>query len=582
MTTAVGVCLLWIGSISAQETKATITAASSDRLQTDLKSLIDLSAPNLQKQWTTLKDVLDSFVQGVSTNAPARLDVHFGTQELTYVATVPVADLDGRNGFIANIKAFGNSVQGPDATGLYTISPQRAVARGPRPVRNPAPAAPTKPYYMRVFNGHAVLSGRADLLPKTAAEVGQAITDVKGMLPGATDVSGELKNTAASMAAGQRNFKELRKQLEAAVEFRRGEAQADFELRKLSLEQNLDEAQRFLTESQLLQMRWTTDEKNAKAHGELLLTGVPGSSLAESIDLLVQQPSQFANVKFGPKPALQLRLNMAMDPMRSAHAEDLYRVMLPSLQGTMDSRPNLNAEGKATAKSALAQLFQMLNDSLPLKILDAIVDVHSSSDGKYVGVCAIRTADGTKATDILALFPKIRSGWKFETNVAQQQGVVIHKLTVPMHRKEEFQAVFGGELAVLIGVSKNAVWGAAGQGALDRLKTAIDEAALPAPTTASPEFLSLDMRVEPWIRVLDAMRSKEPPSTSTDKAQIEFEKQRDKTRKYALETLGSRDDIIQATLSRKGNEVHGTFDVHPGILRFIGTMLADFTAENLR
>lgn len=581
-TLALVVCGGLAGVAPAQEARISTAIASSDRIQEDLQAIIHLASPNLQRQWTNLKNVLDSFVDGVDVTKPIGLDLHLAGQEAAYVLKVPVTRMAGRGGFVNNVQAFGFKVSAPDPSGLYTIEQVRATPRGPRgrqPTPAPAAAPPSKPYYMREVAGHAVIAPRKDLVP---ANIGNPFNSLQKLVPGATDVAAALENDAAGMEAKRKAFQELRKQLEAAVEFRRGETREEFQLRKLSLEQNLNEAERFLIESGKLEVRWTTDSKQADGRGELLLTGLPGTALEDSIKQLVQKPSFFANVMFGAKPALQLRVNFAADDLRSQHAADLYAAMLPVLQATMDTRPNLNATGKTTAKDAIAKLFVMLNDAIPLKVLDGFIDVHASSDGKHVGLCGIRTADGRKATEILALFPQIRAGWEFQTDVDEHGGVKIHKMTIAPHRKEEFQAVFGGPLEIYIGVSEPAVWGAAGAGSLDALKKAIDQSAQPAPSQTAPEFVELQMRFEPWIKLLDAMRAKEPPSQTTDKEQLEFEKQRDKTRKYALETLAPGDDLLKTVLKRNGDQVEGTLEIQKGLLRLIGTLIADFTSENLR
>jgi len=560
----------------AQETRITIGLAGSDRLQADLKSLIDKSPQRLHKQWKTLKEILDSFVQGADLTKPVRLDLSFSPKELTYVAGVPYLKWAGREGLEENIKAFGFKLSLPDAGGIYTVEQSRAGARGSK-TKKPAAGPPPKPFYLRLAFNQAIIASDKALIP---ANISDPSLPLKTLLPGETDAVADLQNDAKSMEAKRKNFQEFRKQLEAGIEFKRGEAQADFDLRKLALQQNLNEAERFLIESERLNLRWTTDIPGSQGLGELLLTGLAGTDLAESIGLLVNKPSYFANVKLAPQPVLQARVNFAIDPLRSGHAADLYDKLLPVMQGAMDTRPNLNAAGKTAAKEALGKLFVMLKDAIPLQVLDAHVDVHRSADGKHAGVVGIRAVDGTQATEILQLFPKIREGWKVEAGVTEHQGVTLHAITVAPHRQEEFRSVFGGEPLVYVGVSKDAVWGAAGQGSLDKLKLAIDAASQPPPAEVAPEFLSLEMHFGPWVRLLDVLRAKEPPLKSTDKTEIEQEKQRSRIRQYALDTFGT-EGVMKGWLRRDGTEVKGRFEIDGAVLRFLGTVIADFTEKSL-
>jgi hypothetical protein len=566
------------GSNWAQDTRITIAAAGSERLETDLKFLFDLAPTPLNKQWGSFEKFIKSFTEGADPKEPARLDFIFGGQELSYLAAVKYGKWDGRGGMRESIEAFSFNLKDvPGVPGLYLAEQQQARSRNKKKPSTPA-APPRKPFYVRNIHGQAVIAKEQSQLPANLPDPSLILKD---LLPGGTDVAVVLKNDAATVEARRKKFQELRKELEAGVQFKRGEPEADFALRKLSLEQNLAEAERFLIEADQLNIGWTTDPQSATGTGALLLTGLPGTSLAASIEQLVQTPSHFANVTFGEKPSLQARVNFAIDDLRSGHAMALYDTLLPSLQGQMDSRPNLNAEGKQTAKTALAGLFEMLNASIPLKVLDAIVDVHATDDGKHVGLCAIRAADGTKAVPLLAMFPKIRAGWEFTANVGEHQGAALHTLKVGAHRLEEFSAVFGGEPVIHVATSKDAVWGAAGAGSLERLKQALDQAAQPAPTTTAPEFLTLQMRFGPWVQVLDVLRAKEPPLVNPDKAALEAQKTQTRMRKYALDAFGSGEDLLSATLRREGGEVRGAMSINRGLFKFLGTVMADFSAENL-
>ena len=101
------------------------------------------------------------------------------------------------------------------------------------------------------------------------------------------DLVAELKNDAAGIGVRRDNFKALRKQFEALIKFRRGEDPHAFELRKLALNQQLDEAERFLVESENMQIRWTTDTVKGLGRGELSLTALPETELLTSVPSVV-------------------------------------------------------------------------------------------------------------------------------------------------------------------------------------------------------------------------------------------------------------------------------------------------------
>jgi hypothetical protein len=580
MFTAVAVvgCLLTAGAF-AEEPKITIGAASAARLRADLKYLAELAPVPLNKKWATLEATLLSFEEGVNADGPLQLDFYFAGKGLKFGAAIPVTKMTGNGGFINNLQSFGFTVGKPDASGLMEVKQAQANVRGKKAA---APAGPApKPFYMRELTGskYAVMHSEAAGIPANLPDPSIAL---KAWVTDPIDVAVRLKNDAAGLKSRQENFAAMRKELEAAIQFKRTDTEAAIELRKLSLRQHLAEAERFLVESENLSATWVTDAAKQLAKGEMVLSALPGTSLESSIQLLCNKPSAFANVKFHPQPALQARVNMAVDDLRAGHAKEFYPVLQPVLNAEIDARPALSAAGKAAGKKALGVLFEMLNESIPLRVLDAFIDVHATDDGKNGVICGIRTADGTKATAALEQFPSIREdGWKFQKSVSEHGGVTIHAMTVAPHRMDEFRAICGGEPTVLIGVSKDIVWGAAGKDAMTKLKTAIDQAALPLPEKTDPVFASVQMRIAPWIEVLDIMRQKEPKPAATDKTAQETERQRTKLRKIAKDAFAPADDMLEVSLRREEDQVLGTLNASPGIQRFIGSVLNYITDEYL-
>lgn len=555
---------------AAAATRITIVAASDDRIREDLEYLVKLGPANLQKYWKDLSEMLESFEDGVDKTRPIGMEFIFGGEQLGYMPIIPITALEGRGAsFVNNVNGFGYK-SAKDASGLWTLSP--IVGRNKKAAAGPPPVT----MFMREATGkYAVISAdKADLPVKLADP---SLLWAK-FLTGARDTVAHMTGDPATIDARRKSFKELRKQLEAAIQFKRGESEADFALRKLSAEQSFNESERFLIDTKELLIAWTTDAAKNEGLGELLLTANPGTDLDASIKLLTQQPSYFANVRFHDKGTLQARINFAIDPMRSKHAKDLYPVMLPSVKDWVDARPALDGKGKAAGKAAVDVLFEMLTEAIPLKNADVFIDLHASSDGKNTLVGGLRAADGTKAVEALKQFPNIRSGWEWEENAGEHQGVKFHKLTVAPHRAAVVQALCGGEPIIHIGTSKDAVWFAAGQDAVKELQSAIDAVQKDAPEKADPVFLDVDLRLHILVDVLDAYRGSFPPGTS--KEDKDLEKQRAKWRQYGKDAFSAGDDQLVGKLIHEGDAVKGDFKVKLGALKFVGTMIADFVADN--
>lgn len=554
----------------APATRITIVGSSDQAIRDDLQYLVKLAPTALHKQWKTLDETLQSFEDGVDLKRPIGVQFILGGEEMGYMPIIPFNTLEGKGAvFVNNVNGFGFK-GAKNAAGMWVFAP--VVSRSKKAAAGPPP----KTMYMREGpNKYAVLSTDQADLP---AKMPDYTAPWKNWLVGNRDIVMHLGGDASSMPARRKSFQTLRKQLEAAIKFKRGETEADYELRKVGAEQSFNESERFLIDTQDLVIAWTTDSEKNAGIGELSLAAHPGTDLAKSIDLLTTNHSYFANVAFHDKGTFQVRTNFAIDPMRSKHAKEFYPLVVPVVKASIDQRPALDEKNKAAAKAAVDVLYKMLDEAILLKVLDLFIDAHASADGKNTLIGGIRAADGNKAVDALKQFPNIRPGWKWTENVDEHQGVKLHSLTVAPHRAAVVQALCGGEPIIHFGTSKDAVWFAAGQNAVQELKAAIDAVQKPVEGAVDPTFLQMDVRLHVVTDVLDAYRGSFPPGTS--KEEIRDEKQRAQWRKYGIDAFAEGKDQLTAKLVHQGSDVQGDFNAGHGALKFVGTMLADFIKEN--
>jgi len=572
------------------ESRIRIVIARAEPFRKDIKSIIELAPGNLKKQAQNVDDNLEPFQEGVEPEKPIGIDVIFAPKETLMQLIVPVIKLQGKAGFIGNIQGFQYKVAGPDNTGLYTIT-ERAAGGGAKKATpkiagkaapKNAPAAPAKPHYMRESKKYAIISPRQSDVPANFAD---PLPDLKKII-GEHDLAVRIENDAKSLEKRRANFDEYRDQIEAAIKFKRGEAEADFEMRRLAAKQQLAEAERFLIESQLIDIGWTTDMKKKDGHGDLRLEALPKTSLEDSIQLLVQESSYFANVELHKHPAIALKANFAIDDLRTEHAKALYEAMRPVAKLRIEDRPKLTDDGKKAANEAFNKLLDMFEDARQnLKLLDMVIDLHAAKE-KHTLVCGIRVVDGTKAVELIELMPKIREGWAIKTDIEEHGGVKIHSIGIAEHRLDEFKSLFAGEPIFYIGTSEKVVWGAAGENALDELKAAIDATQKEAPAKVDPEFFSLKANFGPLVELASILRSKEPKKVPEDKdekaAQDDLDKQLKKIKKFAEDSFGGCDVALQATLRRDGDVVIGEMSIQECVLQFLGSAVANWAAENLQ
>lgn len=571
------------GFVDAQETRIKIVQSGVDNLLNDLKDIVTLTTnKRLQKEWKNLEETLDIFLIGFDRVEPIRMDLVIttdgdGKSSYTIVPSFPVAKFEGNESFVENIESFEFKIkEKPAQKNLYELTQPRNKT--------------AKPMFMRVLDvsnaekkfQYAVIAPKETDVP---ADLPNPADAVKHLLKPGADLALELKNDAAGIEQRKKEFEGLRKELEAAIKFKRDEDKSGFELRKLQASQVFDEAERFLVESDLLTVFWTTESGAKSGQGELTLTALPGTSLLESIRQIAQKPSEYAHVQLHENGVLSGKWCFPFDEMRKAQAKLRHPLLRDALKVKIDQRESLTAEGKVAAKEALEKLIEIFDASLERDVtLDGFVDMYADEQGKHTGIMAMSCGKAKLADDIVASLSKIRDDWKVRMKAHEHNGVTIHEIAIPARRAKHYDALFSGEPILYIGTSEHAVWAGCGKNALNDLKAAIDQQAKPAPEKADPVFFSGTMKFGPWIKLLDLLREEKPTSTEEKKSKEELrrEKEQKRIRELALEAFASDDDILTGKLMRNGDEIQGELSITVGVFRFIGSAIADFSKENLQ
>ena len=143
----------------------------------------------------------------------------------------------------------------------------------------------------------------------------------------------------------------------------------------------------------------------------------------------------------------------------------------------------------------------------------------------------------------------------------------IHKVHVLADDKI-FTEEFGEDRFVVVATSPEAVWYAAGDKAIDRLKAALET----EPSEEGVEqFFEIKMRLATFVDLRERMAAEEESDDEDD----------GKFRAMAIEAFEAGDDRFMATLSRDEADVVGSMSVETGIMRLVGKLIADFSKENL-
>jgi len=555
-----------VPSITSAQTEARITVVQPgvNSLTGDLGYLVGLSpTPQLRKRITPINSLIADFSTGLQVNQPMRVDFVFG-KEISHELHVPVAVLEGNKGFLKNLSDIGDYFSKEISPGLYSLSQGKKSSR-------------KEVGFLRMANNYASIATSQAAIPANSPH---PISErLRTYLQAGNDVTAELKCDPADskgLEARRANFKEFRKQLEAGIKFKRDEDKNAFELRKLSVIQNLDEAERFLVETESLVVKWITDVEGKKGHGELALSAIPETSLHGSAKLMGAKPSYFVNVTQPANSSIKIRFNLAIDSLRASHLKELYKTIRPTLASKIDKSDRLKTpEQKSAAKKGIELLIDMLNAGIDIGAADGFMDLVTEGKNHSL-LCGIRTADGKMADEILKLLPQIRSDFQFNPGTEEVSGVKFHTLVLSGEKLTKFQKVFPTETTIVVGTSKDTVWLAAGTNSREGLKTAIEAVGRPAPETLDPVFAIFDADVSKIIELWDTLR---PEKADSKGPKSPAQKEREKIRGLADQAFEGSLPRVVSELKRNGDSIEGRLDADEAMLRFIGTLIADFAKQ---
>jgi hypothetical protein len=527
-----------------------VMLTNSDDLFTNAKYLLDLTTPIEQQQWPILKSYLEVFLVGVDAKLPTRIDVIFGEKADRQVWSVPVANPQKfRKDNIASILTPRVKEIGP---GLYKLGSGRKDD----------------------FNGFMLNSPPYSHIGETQNDVTSVPADPRPSLQPLLSrqflAAVELHNTKTAAAAQTKRrelFQTTRKQTLAALKKEKGETPADFDLRKQALAIELDEGEWFFAECEQALLGLTLDRTKEVGRFDIEMTPIAGTPLAQSVEQLQTKPSHFANVEKNAEPVLSARLNHPLSEVRKKTAAAMAALAKERLKARTDADEKLSADEKQASKQVIDQGFALIEAGFKAGLADGFIDVHKGASGKNVLLAGVWTPDGTKVGDILALLPKARAGANVKLNVAEESGVKIHSVDLTKDQHPHWNDFIGAN-TLYVGSSKEAVWGAAGEGALEALKAAIKKTARPPAAGAEKApWGELIVRLKPWVEQV----ANEPPKKKGD----------DRYRKMLLSSFQGGDDLLSIRMTRQDRKIIGEVVMQKGILRFAGKAASDFSRENL-
>ncbi len=527
-----------LNPLQAQAPKAVPANAAQagiNRLYEDLDYIFGLAKePKALKE---LKDTLDVFFVGVDPKLPAVFQVYVRKGKFNVVlhaATTPTP-VPFRN----NLRALGIK-QRPLAAGNFILA--------------------------GLFNGFLKESGGVSIIAEDrvdAVPIPGGLPAFKATLaPKDYDFVASIKNDAAQEADRKMAIDELQKQVLPGLKKLKTETDAQFALRKLTIDQQLTEIKQIYGEAEIIFSYFDLVPKDKTFVSSTDLTALAGTDLAKAIDELAKEPSYFGNIPSSDKEPLSGMLNLKLDTLRQKHMQNFLVQSRPMVQkGIADSETN-SAKTKDYSRISTDIIFDVLEENAKSGVFDSFLNVHANSSGIHTMVGG--TTGGGAV--VKAGLEKLKAAAKVELDTGKVGDVELHKVTLP-DDLTELHKVFGKDLVLVLGTSPKAVWYALGENAEAKLKEAIEKVGQPAPA-ANNVVVHLHGKALLWMELFDAHRTK-------------HKKGEPEARKRALDALKTG-DTFEFKMAKTGGKLSTTLTLHEGFLHLFGKVGARFVKENLQ
>ena len=540
----------------AQETapenpRISIVQPGAEFLKRDLKNLIDLTDARDRKQWPNLRDFLDTFLGGVDTRKPIRVDVMLG-QTARFVASFPITS---EADFRENIDLLGITTR--KKSGMYQCSD---VIDG----------------WLAFRDKYATIAESANDLRKFA----QPMAAVAGLLNKKYDMSAELvneKTDKASISARRESFEATQREVLAGIKRRPSESNAEYNVRFTTAKHQLAEAQRLFAEAQRIEVGTKYDPNRKVSNFTVEAFAIAGTDLENSIKQFNQRASHFASVPAPRDSVLSLRINHPLDEMRKEHLNEFFRTGMAAVQEEID-KSSRSGNQKAAAKELALGIRDLLVAGTRMGFIDLFVDVIPSGNGQYTAYGSVVTPGfSEEIVKLVKLIPSIRTGDSAQINVESVGNVKLHKARIVTDYEDEFASLFGNNPQTWLGTGPDTLWFAVGPDAQAVLKANIQSVGRGG--AGEDRVVDIEAKLYDVMKVLDLFRSAAPRGRTSAERTIQDEQKA--LRESALLSMKDGSDKVKIEFTRQQNKVMGGISFEAGILRFVGAQLAKFSRENL-
>lgn len=539
---------------AAAQPAITIVLNSAGEFLADIKFLFDL-AGEPPARYDALAGTLEAFLDGVDRTKPLGVQVFVDGTDFKYVAFFPVKTADLKK-FLDNLAGLGiKSKKQP--SGFYKLTGD--------------------------FEGFL-----RPLTPGDQVVIGSTEADVKLVTVPLVPIAGKsgdvvvlLDNSGQPAEERRKGMATLRANTEKTLKKKEGESDLTFAVRKAATFQQLDELERFFVDAAKILAAWTTSAKDKNATFELDLTAIAGTSLEKSVQLLGTTDNLFGGIETKGTVA-SLTVNFPIDDLRKRHLAEQVKLTKALIEFDANAAANRTVEQKAADKLVVAAISDAVDANIAAGSFNAFLRIHPNAGGKFAAVGGIHVADAAKVMAVLKAIETREGADKVKFEADSEGDVKIHAFEIADVKKEAPEFL-GADGKLYIGTGKDTLWIATGNNAVEDLKTAIKSAKKEPADQNKSTMIDLQMRLGPWIELLDGRRAKDdaaaPASAKTPEEKSKA-KSRD-MRKVAVATLKDCQDTLSFRLELDGQTVKLRAQFDECLLKLAGKIAGKVVKEKL-
>jgi len=478
------VCGLAVGAMAAAPSALAQTAAESkplavvafssvDELMKDVDFLGSLGdQPNASQN---IEMMIQMFTQqkglaGLDRTKPIGVIVQSAGDMPAGAVVLPVTDF---NALMDVAKGFGVTTQ--DAgNGLTQINTQQGQS-----------------VFAKNANGWAMLSISPDMLSSVPADP----STVLGPLTEEYDFAARIHVQNVPESYRQMAVSAMSEGARQGLSQNEDESDEEFKARQDQVNAQLEELKRFINELDQFTIGFAVDDQEKRAYIDFGYTAIPGTKLAQDIELNSNATTNFAGF-IQPEAAMTLSFASKMTGADAAQLDQMVESLRKQVGDAIEEDDEIqSADAKEKVKSGVNDFIDALKATLQAGTMDGGASLNMTPD-------ALTFVAGGFIADPA----KVESGLKKIAEAAKEEGdevpevsweaeqykdVTFHTLEAPVEEdNEEARQMLGDKVDMAVGIGKEAVYFALGRNALDELKKVIDaSAATPNKPIAPAEMI---------------------------------------------------------------------------------------------